>query len=156
MSARMSVINRFYSAFAARDAAAMAACYADDARFHDPAFGALDANQVRAMWQMLLGRSKDLRITFTVLREAERSGVCEWHAHYTFGATGRKVHNIIRSEFVLRDGFILQQRDRFGFWRWSRQALGAMGWLLGWTPLVKGKVQRTARTALERHMEQSR
>lgn len=150
----MSVINRFYAAFAAHDAATMGACYADDARFHDPAFGDLDANQVRAMWQMLLGRSKDLRITFTLFREDESSGACEWHAHYTFASTGRKVHNIIRSEFVLRDGLIVQQRDEFGIWRWSRQALGAVGWLLGWSPIVSGKVRRTARAALHRHMGQ--
>ncbi|MBK9148578.1 MAG: nuclear transport factor 2 family protein [Flavobacteriales bacterium] len=150
----MSVINRFFTAFASGDAAAMGACYADDARFRDPAFGDLDAKQVRAMWQMLLGRSKDLRITFTVLRADEHSGACEWHARYTFASTGRKVHNIIRSEFTLRNGLIVQQHDRFNFWRWSRQALGAVGWLLGWTPIVQGKVRRTARNALDKHLRQ--
>ncbi|HRD53670.1 MAG TPA: nuclear transport factor 2 family protein [Flavobacteriales bacterium] len=151
----MSVIKRFYTAFAAGDVAAMGACYADDARFTDPAFGDLDAGQARAMWQMLLSRSRDLRITFMVLHEDERSGSCEWHAHYTFASTGRKVHNIIRSEFALRDGLIVQQRDGFSFWRWSRQALGAVGWLLGWSPIIRGKVRRTARAALDRHMGQS-
>src|SRR6478672_11208014 len=32
------LIRRFYSAFAARDADTMAACYAPDARFSDPVF----------------------------------------------------------------------------------------------------------------------
>lgn len=148
----MSVLDRFYGAFVARDSSTMAACYADDARFNDPAFGDLNAAEVRAMWKMLVGRSADLRVKYKVLEEDERSGVCEWHAHYTFTRTGRKVHNIIRSEFVLRDGSIVQQRDHFDFWRWSRQALGLTGLLLGWSPMVRNKVQRTARAALERSM----
>ena len=148
----MSVVTRFYTAFAARDAGTMGACYAVDARFSDPAFGELDANQVRAMWLMLLGRSTDLRVTFTVLHEDARSGACEWHAHYTYSGTGRQVHNIIRSEIVLRDGLIVEQRDHFSFWRWSRQALGMPGWLLGWSPWLRNKVRRTARAALHRFM----
>ncbi|MBK9175871.1 MAG: nuclear transport factor 2 family protein [Flavobacteriales bacterium] len=148
----MSVIQRFYEAFVARDAAAMASCYASDARFSDPAFGDLDAAQVRAMWKMLLGRSNDLRVKHRVLTEDARRGTAEWHAFYTFSGTGRKVHNIIRSEFELRDGLIVRQRDHFDFWRWSRQALGITGLLLGWTPLLRAKVRRTARAALERSM----
>lgn len=148
----MPVIQRFYEAFAARDAAAMAACYADDARFSDPAFGELDAAQARAMWKMLLGRSNDLRVKHKVIAEDARSGTAEWHAFYTFSSTGRKVHNIIRSKFELRDGLIVSQRDHFDFWRWSRQALGFPGLLLGWSPMLRGRVRRTARAALERSM----
>lgn len=130
----------------------MAACYADDATFHDPAFGALSAAQVRAMWKMLVGRSNDLRVKFNVIEETDTKGVCEWQASYTFTSTGRKVRNSIRSELVLRDGLILRQRDHFNFWRWSRQALGATGWLLGWSPLLRNKVRSSARAALERVM----
>lgn len=148
----MPVLQRFYGGFAARDAATMSACYADDARFSDPAFPDLNATEARAMWKMLLGRSEDLRVKFKVLEEDAHHGVCEWHAYYTFSSTGRKVHNIVRSEFELRDGLIVRQQDRFDFWRWSRQALGPMGWLLGWSPIVRGKVQTKARAALERAM----
>ncbi len=148
----MPVLDRFYSAFVARDSTIMGTCYADDARFSDPAFPDLNAAEVRAMWKLLVGRSNDLRVKFKVVREDERSGICEWRAYYTFSRTGRQVHNIVRSEFVLRDGFIVQQRDSFDFWRWSRQALGVTGYLLGWSPLLKRKVQSTARDALERAM----
>jgi hypothetical protein len=33
-------------------------------------------------------------------------------------------------------------------WRWSQQALGMKGLLLGWTPLVRNKVQQTAAASL--------
>ncbi len=148
----MSVIGRFYTAFAQRDWSTMGACYADDARFSDPVFPDLDAAEVRAMWKMLLTSGTDPRVTFEVLEEGSARGICAWQAFYTFSRTGRQVHNLIRSEFVLRDGLIVQQRDQFDFWRWSRQALGASGWLLGWSPVVRNKVQATAAASLRKAM----
>ena len=148
----MHVIERFYSAFAARNAAAMAACYADGARFSDPVFTQLDARQVRAMWAMLLERGKDLSITYRVERADAHTAVCIWHAHYTFSTTGRKVHHIVRSEFELKDDLIALQKDDFDFWRWSRQALGIKGLLLGWSPVVRNKVRATAAASLARYM----
>ena len=51
------------------------------------------------------------------------------------------VHNIIDAEFEFRDGLILRHKDTFDLWRWTRQALGATGVLLGWTPMVQNKVR---------------
>lgn len=148
----MSVLTRFYTAFAQRDWSTMGACYAEDARFSDPVFPDLDAAGVRGMWKMLLTSGTDLRVTFKVQEENPVHGVVTWEAFYTFSKTGRKVHNIIRSEFVLRDGLIVQQRDHFDFWRWSRQALGLSGLLLGWSPLVKNKVRGIAASGLRKAM----
>lgn len=148
----MHVIDRFYSAFAARDASVMASCYADGARFSDPVFPELDTPRVRAMWAMLLERGKDLSITYRVERADAHTAVCSWHAHYTFSTTGRKVHNIVRSEFELKDDLIVLQNDDFDTWRWSRQALGIKGLLLGWSPLVRNKVRETAAASLARYM----
>ena len=52
------LIERFYAAFNAKDGATMAACYAPDARFHDPVFGDLTGEQAGAMWRMLTGRAE--------------------------------------------------------------------------------------------------
>ena len=43
---------------------------------------------------------------------------------------------------------VIRHVDRFDFWRWSRQALGAPGWLLGWTSLLRGKVRAQAAKGL--------
>ena len=144
------VLDRFYTAFAQRDWSAMGACYAEDARFSDPVFPDLDAKEVRAMWKMLLTSGTDLRINYRVVDENATQGHCEWEAFYTFSRTGRKVQNIIRSEFGLRDGLIHRQRDHFDFWHWSRQALGPSGLLLGWSPLVKNKVRGIAASGLKK------
>ena len=45
------------------DPEAMAVLYAPDATFSDPAFGHLQGAEVRSMWRMLVGASKDLSVT---------------------------------------------------------------------------------------------
>lgn len=150
----MSVLHRFYTAFAQRDWATMGACYHPDARFSDPVFTDLDAAGVQAMWRMLLTSGTDLRITFRVLEESATGGRVRWEAWYTFSRTKRPVHNIITAEFTLKDGLILVHRDRFDLWRWSRQALGLPGLLLGWSPIIATKVRSTAAQALAKHRQQ--
>ncbi|MCC7466236.1 MAG: hypothetical protein IT261_08210 [Saprospiraceae bacterium] len=54
------------------------------------------------------------------------------------------MHNIIRAEMEFKDGLIYRHRDYFHFWRWSRQAFGITGLLLGWTNFLQHKVQQTA------------
>ena len=148
----MHVLDRFYSAFAQHDHAAMAACYHTGAHFSDPVFPDLDEAQVRGMWRMLLTSGTDLRIAYEVLQADGAKGKVRWEAWYTFSRTGRKVHNVVTSEFDLKDDLILVQHDQFDFWRWSRQALGTSGILMGWTPIVRNKVQAMAAAGLRKAM----
>jgi hypothetical protein len=143
------LVDGFYADFARRDGAAMQARYASDARFSDPVFTGLTGPQVGAMWRMLCERAGDLRLEWRDVREDAPGRVqAHWEAWYTFSATGRRVHNVIDARFVVRDGRIVEHADRFDFWRWSRQALGAPGWLLGWTPPLRAKVQAQAARGL--------
>ena len=153
--ANRALIERFYSAFARRDHATMAACYAPDARFSDPAFGELRGAEVTAMWRMLCERGTDLELSFSDVAADDERGSAHWVADYTFSATGRRVHNEIDASFRFRDGLISEHDDRFSFWRWSRQALGAIGLLAGWTPIVQGKVRAQARANLEQFMAET-
>ena len=143
-----AVVDRFYEAFARRDAAAMATCYHPDATFEDPAFGALDREATCAMWAMLLGRSADLAVTHQVLREAGSEVEARWEARYTFTRTGRTVLNRIAATFSIEEGLIRTHQDQFSFWAWSRQAFGPTGLLLGWTPWFQAKVRAEALRAL--------
>lgn len=152
LSCMPDLATRFFEAFHRRNAKAMGACYHPEARFSDPVFPDLDATQARAMWRMLIARGADLRIRFAVLTAWSEGAEVEWQAWYTFGATGRPVHNIIRTRMVFRDGLIVRHVDRFSFWRWSWQALGAAGLLLGWTPWLRSKVRRKAAASLRQAM----
>ena len=94
------------------------------------------------MWRLLLGRSDDLEITLGEHRADGDSGSAHWSAVYTFSQTGRVVHNEVDASFRFEDGLIIDHRDSFDFWKWTRMALGMPGVLLGWSPVVQGKVRR--------------
>lgn len=147
-----ALLVRFYEAMQRKDGEAMGACYHDEGSFTDPAFGRLSATEARAMWRMLMGRARDLEATFEVRHADEESGEGYWEPRYTFSRTGRQVLNRITSRFTFRDGLILDQVDDFDLWAWTRQALGAPGWLLGWTPFLQAKVRGEARKGLARFM----
>jgi ketosteroid isomerase-like protein len=145
-------LARFYEAFNVCDAPTMVALYAPDAVFSDPAFGELHGPEVGAMWTMLTGQATDLRVQASDIEADDDSGSAHWQAHYTFSATGRPVVNNVTAQFRFRDGLIVEHRDRFSMWTWSRQALGPSAYLLGWNPIGHGLVQRKARGRLEAFM----
>jgi ketosteroid isomerase-like protein len=142
------LIQRFYSAFGRHDGDTMAACYAPDARFSDPVFTDLRGEEPGAMWRMLTGRAKDLEVKLAEHEVANDRGGAHWLADYTF-STGRRVHNDVHAAFRFEDGLIAEHRDSFSFYAWARQALGPAGLALGWTPILRGKVQREARAGLD-------
>lgn len=128
----------------------MGACYAPDVRFSDPVFPDLRGDDARAMWLMLTARAKEFRVEYREVRSDGSTGSGHLEAWYRFSATGRPVHNIIEGSFTFRDGLIATHTDRFDLYRWTRQALGPVGLLLGWTSLVEGKVRRQAAEGLAR------
>ena len=150
----LATIERLYAAMAAHDGEAMAACYAPEATFTDPVFVGLSDGEPGDMWRLLMSRSADLAVD---LREHDVDGAwgtAHWVATYTFGQTGRTVVNDVRSEMRFDDaGLIVKQRDEFDFWRWSKQALGPVGLLLGWTPVLQHSVRDKARGGLAAYRE---
>ena len=148
-------IERFYAAFARRDAAGMIACYHAQVTFSDPVFTALDARGVATMWRMLCERGKDLAIVATAIVADEAAGRAHWVANYTFSGTGRHVTNRIAAAFDFRDGMIARHVDRFSLWRWSAMALGAKGVLLGWLPPVRAAIRAQAANALAAYAAKS-
>ena len=144
-----ALITRFYEAFQRLDAEAMGACYTDDVLFSDPVFGELRGQNATDMWRMLTSRAKDFTLTFDQVQADAQRGSAHWVATYEFGQTGAIVINDIQARFVFRDGKICEHHDHFDLWRWSRQALGAKGLLLGWTPLVKNAIRAQAHKGLK-------
>lgn len=149
-------LEKFYTAFQAHDATKMAECYHKDVIFNDPAFQNLDYDEVTAMWEMLINRSSgNLEITYDSVLGDEEMAQCIWEADYEFSKTGNAVHNVIHASMEFQDGLIIKHTDHFNFWRWSRMALGLPGLLLGWSPLIKSKVRRLARTSLDKYMKKN-
>ncbi len=147
------LVDGFYSSFADGDGDAMAACYSADATFEDPVFGVLTGADAGDMWRMLCESGTDLRLEHTVEEADERSARVRWIAHYTFSATGRPVRNDITATFKIADGEIVDHRDSFSLWKWSSQALGTTGKLLGWSPPLQSKVRKMARGNLTKFQQ---
>jgi len=148
------LLNRFYGAFSRRDAETMAGCYAPDASFEDAVF-TLQGGEVAAMWRMLCARGKDLEVSFGEVHADHGFGSAHWEADYTFGPTGRKVHNVVDATFTFKDGRILTHRDSFALWPWMRQAMGLPGVLLGWAPPVHGVLRRRAMADLKKYIQKN-
>jgi ketosteroid isomerase-like protein len=143
------LIENFYRAFQQLDAEGMSACYAPDIRFQDPAFGPLHGREVSDMWRMLLSRASDFTLSVDDIKTMGQTASASAIARYSYSATGRFVVNEIQTRFAIRDGLIAEQIDSFDLWRWSRQALGLPGLLLGWTPKMRETIQTRARRALK-------
>jgi ketosteroid isomerase-like protein len=148
----LALLDEFYAAFARLDGVAMAQCYAPDASFSDPVFVGLSGEQPGGMWRMLTSRAKELTVEVVSRDAGTNAGTAHWVAHYRFAQTGRPVVNDVQSKFSFADGLIISQVDDFDFHRWSRQALGLPGLLLGWTPMLRGSVQRKARAGLDKFL----
>lgn len=147
MESEVALVRRFYQAFAARDAGAMTACYHPEVHFRDEVFD-LKGAEASGMWRMLCQQGKDLKVQCSDVHAEGDVVHAAWVADYTFGGQ-RKVHNVIEARFRFRDGRIVEHTDRFDFHAWSRQALGTMGALFGWTSWLRAKVQKKAHTRLQ-------
>lgn len=152
MDAHEQLIQHFYTCFKNKDIKGMQDCYADNATFNDAVFKNLNAQQVRAMWEMLILKGKDMRIEFSHITTTENGAKAHWDAYYTFSATGNKVINRIDSSFEIENGKITKHTDHFNFYTWARQALGMGGWLLGWTDLLQNRVRGQALKNLDSFM----
>jgi ketosteroid isomerase-like protein len=139
-----ATIERLYAAFADGNGSAMTACYAPGAHFRDPAFGDLEGEDIGAMWRMLTGRAKNLKIELREHEAGEETGSAHWIARYTF-STGRPVVNDIRASFRFApDGHIADHVDDFDFRRWAKQALGPSGHLVALLPPLRAKARDKA------------
>lgn len=158
MHPNSQTLTRFYAAFAALDADTMGSCYSLDATFDDPAFSLKGQHEIAGMWHMLCNAARghgkqDWRLEVSNLQADDSTGHAHWEAHYVFSANKRPVHNIVEADFTFTpEGLIASHRDRFDFWRWSRQALGMGGWVLGWAPFFNKQVRVQTRAALDRFL----
>jgi len=157
MNANVQLISNFYSSFQKLDAEGMNQCYSDDIVFFDPVFGLLEGEQVKAMWRMLCSKARDLKISYGNITELDAEYyTCDWVAEYTFSKTGRHVINKIKAHMKIHEGKVIEHSDAFSLHKWSKQAMGFSGWLLGWNKFYQQKIKNSARKNLLRFIEAER
>ena len=150
MNYNESILFKFFKAFENVNTIEMCACYHPKIQFNNPIFGSLTTNEVCDMWQMLMDSSvKNLKINFSEIQANEYSGTVQWIAKYNFGKKNRKIIHKIQGQFTFKEGFIIKHTDNFDFWKWSMQAYGWKGYLLGWTGFFQKKIQQNAIQSLK-------
>ncbi len=126
-------------------------CYSDNVIFNDPVFGLLNAEDAKAMWEMLCKNAKDFSLIYSDIQLLdEEYATCKWTASYTFSKTGRKVVNNIKAHMRIQNEKITEHSDAFRLSTWISQALGWKGVMFGWTGFMKRAVQKNAKKNLER------
>lgn len=130
----------------------MVSCYHIEVEFTDPAFGHLTGRHAGNMWRMLCRSQKDkgFQLNFGNIFSDGTHATADWEARYVFSRTGRRVHNQIKASFEFRDGLIWRHTDHFSLYNWSKQAFGATGLLIGWTPFFRKKLQHQTRAMLDK------
>ena len=152
------LIETFYEAFRKLDAETMISCYHDDIIFQDPAFGILKGERAKSMWRMLCQsqRGKNFIVEVSKIDFNNQKGTAHWEAHYIFRRTGRKVQNIVDAEFEFKDGKIIKHTDHFNLHKWSSQALGFKGLLLGGTSFFKKRLNAQTNEILSKFETENR
>ena len=151
-----SLIERFFTAFKKLDAKAMNACYSDDIAFYDPMFELLRGDEAKAMWEMLCKNAKDFSLQFDSIKNLDDGYyTCNWTATYTFSKTGRRVVNMCKAHLKIENGFITEHSDGWSLHKWSGQAFGITGKLLGWTSFFRTKIKNSAKRNLMHYLEQN-
>lgn len=148
------LIRKFYYAFSQLDYTTMQACYHPQVVFSDPAFGTLEGDRAEAMWEMLCKSQKKgaMKIELKSLTMKKDRYIAEWMAKYKFNITGRQIENHIRSEIKIKDSLIFEHHDKFKVYEWAKQAYGAVGKAIGWTPWFRRRLQRTTNKMLDKFM----
>ena len=154
MHSNEQLIAKFYSALVKGDITTMKTCYDPNVEFRDPVFGVLQASEVLAMWEMLIKNSKgNLKIDLSNVLANEYLGKAQWTATYPFSATNATVVNRIQAQFHFKNGLIIKHIDDFDLYKWSKQAFGIKGALLGWTGFFQNKIQQGAKNSLQNYIQ---
>ena len=154
MKTNEELIHDFYTAFQNLDYTSMQNCYSANPIFNDPVFGVLQGREVGCMWEMLCRNAKNFSLVFNSIEVDGEYNTCRWIARYTFSKTGRPVVNKVKAYIRIQNGKITEHTDEFDLYKWSRQALGLPGILLGWSGYIKNKIRYEARERLYKFMEQ--
>ncbi|MFC7356994.1 nuclear transport factor 2 family protein [Jejudonia soesokkakensis] len=145
-----NIIEQFYEAFGELDAERMVEWYHPDITFEDPVFGILKGERAKNMWRMVCEsqKGKNFTVKASNIQYNKSTGTARWDEFYTFGKEGRKVHNCINARFTFKEGKIINHIDTFNLYRWSKQATGLKGFLVGWTAFFKKKIRSKVRKRL--------
>ena len=151
MHANALLLQRLFSSLDRRDHETVATCYHSEATFQDIAFSLHGQKEIHDMWRMIC--AGDIHTTFEVVHADDETGRARVIDEYTFSDTGRKVRNVIDSQFTFKDHLVFQHRDECDAQEWAAMAMGGFsGFLAGRiAPLRRLKARMKLKKFVEEH-----
>ncbi|SCY07660.1 SnoaL-like domain-containing protein [Nonlabens sp. Hel1_33_55] len=151
-----TLLTQFYKGLKNANASNMTALYKDNSHFKDPVFGDLHGEHAISMWHMLFSKNNQVKISYKIIEATPTYGKVQWTANYLNGSNKRPVTNHVTANFKLADGEIVNHVDSFNLSKWSRQALGVSGLLMGWSSFMKNQIQKKTNSLLDHYIELKR
>jgi hypothetical protein len=145
----LGLVERFFNAFGNGDWRTMARCYHDKASFTDPIFPDLRGEQIVYYWHQWFKENEGIKLNYSQLFADERKAQVQWNVRYTY--QGRAVKHDATSTLAIWDDQIVRHVDEFALGGYLRQREGLLTGLLSGIPLVHQRVQRSARSRLDKH-----
>ncbi|MGB0885830.1 MAG: nuclear transport factor 2 family protein [Chitinophagales bacterium] len=150
-----TIVKNFFEAFQKLDSKTMNSFLAKNISFDDPAFGKLNGDEVKYMWQFLTKNAKNFSLEFEIISTTKNKLEAKWTAHYTFSATGNKVVNHVNSSFTIKNDKITNHKDEFDLKKWAKQALGKAIGIFGPSFLLKKGIQAQSKQLLKKYMSKN-
>ena len=139
------LLERLFTSLNRRDHNAIAECYHTNATFRDIAFDLHGKEEIHNMWRMIC--AGDIRATFEVVQADDEQGRVRLIDEYTFSDTGRKVRNVIDSQFRFDDHLVIEHRDVCDPRAWASMAIGGVGGFLAGRVAVLREVKARRKLA---------
>jgi hypothetical protein len=143
----VSVVERFFSAYANADPVAMSACLHPQISYSDPLFPDLRGVRVGLRWHWQLRHATEFKLQKQIMFMDERKAQLKLDVAYLWH--GRAVHHEVLSTLTIWDDLIVRQIDEYPYWPYAKQAYGVAGHLLGGLGWAQSVVQRRAAAAVE-------
>ena len=147
MNQNEATIHRFFTAYQNKEYTTMQNCYSKDAVYNSPIYGLINAEHVKAMWEMICKTNEEESLHFEKIELLDHEyTTCDWSLAYYY--TNRRINNKIKSYLRLENGLIIEHTDAFDLYKWSRMAFGLTGLLIGWSKFFQKKIQKSTRNKL--------
>ncbi len=155
------VIKTFLTSYQNHDFFRMHECLDENVTFSDFAFD-IQGKEVRAMWHWFcvpyLEHKEPIEVPeLQIVQSEDEVVLAKYRVKYLYGEKQRPVDYFVNTCFRLRDGKIIDQKDKFSSiseFEFAEKAFGFPLQLLALTPLLRIMVKQKAAEKLGRFMKE--
>jgi hypothetical protein len=146
------IVQAFFFAYQRHDDKGMQAMLSQAVHFVDFAFD-ISGQDVFAMWRLFCLATESRAPVevqwYRIISASSRAVTADYRVAYVYGKNKRPVDYVIRANFTIVEGKIVEHRDHGSIFTWAWQAIGPLPALISWTLVFRRIVARQARKTLD-------